>query len=71
MCVFHVAPAGFLEWLLSVLGELPELRRGGADLQAEPHPSPHPPPPPLPAENYLVQNINSSEIEKLWVKERE
>lgn len=49
MCVFHAASAGFLEWLLSFLGELPELGRGGADLQAEPHPSPHPPPPPLPA----------------------
>ena len=35
-------------WLLYFQGELPELRRGGADLQAEPHPPPHPPPAALP-----------------------
>ena len=46
---FHVYGAynklvGVLSWPHSSQGELPELGRGGADIQAEPHPEAHPPP---------------------------
>lgn len=45
----HSQPFAFIKWQLCIPGELPELRRGGADLQAEPDPSIHASPPALAA----------------------
>lgn len=46
---FPTQPLALINWELPFAGELPELRCGGADLQAEPDPSIHTSPPALPA----------------------